>query len=170
MTPLQPGPLSPGMVSLLTAGRSDLGEMLYEAFWKRNGGGEPTWGDQADAIRNMWNAIASDAEAIAFRLVEEAAQGSGSSAAPIPTELAADRWADLERLAKAATPGPWQPQSFRADQSRVFNVLAGPSAVVARVHEGNPRRAEPNAAFIAAANPSTVLELIAAARAKEEGE
>lgn len=43
------------------AAAEPLGRALYEAFWKRNGGNEPAWCDQASAIRNMWDAIADDA-------------------------------------------------------------------------------------------------------------
>ncbi len=42
---------------------TDLGRRLYIAFWDRNGGYEnaPTWENQAEAIKNMWNNIAASA-------------------------------------------------------------------------------------------------------------
>lgn len=80
-----------------------------------------------------------------------------------------DQWTELERLAKAATQGEWRARTYRADQSRVSNLETVAGVILARVHEGNPRRAEANAAFFAALNPATVLELIAAARASSVG-
>lgn len=136
----------------------------------------------------------------AFRLVDEATGESaeyrdavraankltddeiwGSSAAPIPTEPVADRWADLERLAKAATPGPWRVAEDNnpfADGRHVFaNGLDGSDFVVLNLKTDQTfvtattrKQQQQNALFSAAANPSTVLELIAAARAKEAGE
>lgn len=42
-------------------GGEPIGRTLYESFWRRNGGGEPEWCDQASAIRLMWDEIANDA-------------------------------------------------------------------------------------------------------------
>jgi hypothetical protein len=85
--------------------------------------------------------------------------------------MSADRWAELERLCLGATPGPWQ------------NGISDLEGVVSlgSTDDGNVVCAPPdermelssakwpdNAAFIAAANPATVLELIAAARRGEE--
>ena len=62
-----------------------------------------------------------------------------------------DRWADLERLARKCTEGdPW----YTADDLQCQSI---------------PHLIPQDRAFISAANPSTVLELIAAARAKEAG-
>ena len=86
----------------------------------------------------------------------------------------ADRWADLERLAKAATPKRWKPfwgdaveavMCARTDEEVVFWTGFDASRTATTKAK---RRALMN--FIAAADPSTVLELIAAARAKEAGE
>src|SRR5690625_7693713 len=60
-------------------------------------------------------------------------------------------WDDLARLAQAATPGPWD-----YDDSTIY---AGDweSAIASYDFAGNPADAE----FIAAANPATILRLIA---------
>ena len=68
--------------------------------------------------------------------------------------MSEDRWADLERLANEARPGPWkrdrlEPECVRTDDDDI---------VVMEVESFC------DAAFIAAANPATILELIAAAR------
>lgn len=83
---------------------------------------------------------------------------------------------ELERLAKAATPGPWEP-AFRD------TVIAGPTkkntprevsggrGVVARVDDDDESlwaQAEANAEHIAAANPEVVLALVARVRLAEE--
>lgn len=89
-----------------------------------------------------------------------------------------DEWSELERLAEAATPGPWSAADWDDDfgENR-FTVQAtepeklspGQSFIwpdgirclrVAETMEGE-RPAE-DAAFIAAANPDTVLRLISA--------
>lgn len=119
-----------------------------------------------------------------------------------------DQWGELERLAKAATPGPWRweislsarsvelcggsPKSgFGAYDHSVMSFKRWGMGSAAPVfwswdgHLGHPQRADevavpvegrehhatwfrqidhPNAGYIAAANPATVLELIAAAR------
>jgi hypothetical protein len=67
--------------------------------------------------------------------------------AVVPTEPVADRWADLERLAKAA---------YR--DYGVADIAVG----------GGMRATVSVPAFIAAANPAAILELIAAARRDEE--
>lgn len=46
---------------------------------------------------------------------------------------------------------PWRVEKYRAPQSVVFNVLNADGLIVARVHEGNPKRADDNAHMIAAA-------------------
>lgn len=43
----------------------EAGEVLYNAFWSRNGGVFVAWKDQADAIVSMWRKIASDAALLA---------------------------------------------------------------------------------------------------------
>jgi hypothetical protein len=91
-----------------------------------------------------------------------------------------DQWAELERLAKEATPGPWGVHEQRPGPSTSVSgtfIHAGPDAaddtgfsLVARAYtrDGFEER-QHNAAFIAALNPSTVLKLIAAARAGAVG-
>lgn len=73
--------------------------------------------------------------------------------AVVPTEPVADRWADLERLVKAATPGPW------LNASGEWEIYG---------NDGDNKVAHAflraDQSFIAAANPATILELIAAAR------
>jgi len=70
--------------------------------------------------------------------------------APANPEPVADRWADLERLAKAAR-----------DLCAEANTVSGISWFTE--HELSTYEPE-DAAFIAAANPAAILELIAAAR------
>lgn len=231
---LQPGPLSPGMVSLLTAGRSVLlvrsygDQMRLATFLRATEDGtvlrvdeegqtvpncwgihrfsyigersDDGWitappggwksnpvGDARVQLRYDFGSTSTEKGSVAsqivegwwkrteaFRLVDEATGESGSSAAPIPTEPVADRWADLERLAKAATPGPWNDSGtsvddFDADCSMRMEWMPNgcPGDGDEDAVNANYRA---DAAFIAAANPSTVLELIAAARAKEAGE
>jgi hypothetical protein len=82
--------------------------------------------------------------------------------------MSEDKWTPLERLAKAATPGPW----LNTEVCKF--VLGGITEFVGfkilgrddeRVHsETDGVEKQENAAFIAAANPAAILELIAAAR------
>src|SRR5690606_14220472 len=71
-------------------------------------------------------------------------------------ELSEDRLAELEAMAKAATPGPW---SFRERAAEDYMVGSIDYELIAHVwhHEGD-------AAFIAATDPDTVLSLIAEVR------
>ena len=95
---------------------------------------------------------------------------------PLPKKTAMADLDKLKELAKAATPGPWE--HYRSVDARPHQV-AGPTAwrpigaktaVIADIprygYEAPEATAEQdaNAAFIAAANPATVLELIALAR------
>lgn len=72
----------------------------------------------------------------------------------------------LERLAKAATPGPWS----KFDKNNVIAVLhaASDRPVINWTgfdRDGTPRKVHrANAAYISAANPATVLELIGEVR------
>lgn len=77
-----------------------------------------------------------------------------------------DRWADLERLAKAATQGGRHVDRL----GPTFFVYVGPEPLcrLATGRRINTNKAD--AAFIAAANPAAILELIAAARAGEAGQ
>jgi hypothetical protein len=67
---------------------------------------------------------------------------------------------ELERLARAATPGPWQAAGY----SVTHEYKPGVSEAVAVSHIARPH----DAAFIAAANPETVLALIRIAKAASE--
>lgn len=107
-----------------------------------------------------------------------AALQEGSGALPasqsVPTQPLEPLLADLERLALAATPGHWYPELDKADQLRhVWTHIDDEPILVAVVmgDESDDVTPEPssNAAFIAAANPDTVLKLIAAVRASEAG-
>jgi hypothetical protein len=71
---------------------------------------------------------------------------------------------ELERLAKAATPGPWCDRGFGSIQPE-----SGGSLVAVTVTKGGclPDYVE-NSAFIAAANPAAILALIAEVRALRE--
>jgi len=73
--------------------------------------------------------------------------------------MSADRWAELERLAKAATPGHWM--TVEGANSHVFDLRV---TAVGDEYRCVAFSDDEDAAFIAAANPATVLELIAAAR------
>lgn len=113
--------------------------------------------------------------------------GQGSSAAPIPTEPLEPLLAELERLALAATPGPYEyeviPDDHDTNGIRVVStgllwestfdigkqypteVVGGSCCCCGTVGVNK----EEDAAYIAAANPATVLKLIAAVRAREVG-
>lgn len=87
-----------------------------------------------------------------------------------------DQWSGLEEAALAATPGPWGTHEQRPNSNTSVSgtfIHAGPDeaedtgfSLIARAYtrDGFEER-QHNAAFIAAANPSAVLALIAAARA-----
>lgn len=79
----------------------------------------------------------------------------------------------LEALAKAATPGPWKnvdtPAMSVCDEIHDANGTRIAMALTTRHPRDGEQfidfdQAEANAAFIAAANPATVLELIATVR------
>ncbi len=59
---------------------------------------------------------------------------------------------ELERLARAATPGPWTYEEFRNDKKEVLG------AVIKELGWSVDRE---NGSYVAAANPAVVLELIA---------
>ncbi|WP_312784639.1 hypothetical protein [Brevundimonas sp.] len=97
-----------------------------------------------------------------------------------PTEVleaGADEWSALERLAEAATPGPWSyrdmtPNTYGpafVDSAEVQSLaICGEAVGFSETHgfclqvDSEVRMA--NAAFIAAANPETIKRLIDAAR------
>lgn len=78
---------------------------------------------------------------------------------------------ELEKLAKQATPGPWHSASVDFGQGPVCLVSLSKAAIdplktenhIAAIVESE--NAERNSEFIAAANPDTVMKLIAVARA-----
>ena len=71
----------------------------------------------------------------------------------------------LEQLARAATPGPWSAEGDGAITWRGSTTsLAG---CVAKVTDPSHPSAKNDAAFIAAANPAAVLELVQRLRAAE---
>ncbi len=73
--------------------------------------------------------------------------------------MTADRWTELEALAKAATPGPWDAvegatsDGWWVERPHISTVVSDPTG--------------PDARYIAAANPQTVLDLIAHVRELE---
>lgn len=81
---------------------------------------------------------------------------------------------ELEKLAKQATPGPWHSASVDFGQGPVCLVSLPKAAIdplktenhIAAIMESE--NAERNSEFIAAANPDTVMKLIAVARAAIE--
>jgi len=81
--------------------------------------------------------------------------------------MSADRWAELERLATAITLRQWKLERSGPDTKKIGPYVYAPSCgAVAAVPLKSPMASDPEKylAFIAAANPATVLELIAAAR------
>ena len=88
-------------------------------------------------------------------------------------------WEELKKLAEAATPGPWEHLSHSAEEA-VYTPGRGSSAIsvdyvtqegvrekyrdeveAAKAEFGSKEMAQADAAFIAAFNPETILELIA---------
>lgn len=70
------------------------------------------------------------------------------------------KWEELKRLAEAATPGPWK--------SQLSSVKKGGRNIASHIHAGESlpigedvKRGQANAAYIAAANPAAILDLIA---------
>jgi hypothetical protein len=84
-----------------------------------------------------------------------------------------DRWGELEMLARAATPGPWNDSGgsvddFDADCAMRMEWMPNGSPEDGGEDEVNANW-KADTAFIAAANPSAVLELIAEARGRSVG-
>lgn len=73
----------------------------------------------------------------------------------------------LEALAKAATPGPWAHYETMQADNHVTAVTAG-GGILTGTHVCGPTYEKKNAEFIAAADPSTVLALIAELRQERE--
>lgn len=75
---------------------------------------------------------------------------------------------ELENLAKAATPGPWE-YELGSDDGFDHWQLFNPETLEYLVQDDSGVEPETrNLAFIAAANPATVLKLIAVVRAGKE--
>lgn len=74
----------------------------------------------------------------------------------------------LERLAMLATPGPWTDETEKGETYP--HCVTADGYYIASAHAACPRSEDgaENAAFIAAANPSVVLALIAEVRALRE--
>jgi hypothetical protein len=71
----------------------------------------------------------------------------------------------LEQLARAATPGPWHAvQGVKPNERAVTNRNG---AWFAELCDGSTRANDADAAFIAAANPAAVIELVQRLRAAE---
>ena len=77
-------------------------------------------------------------------------------------------WEELKKLAEAATPGPWDHETKKYSEAIYTPHRFGPSISISwgagsrnSPIWGTPERAKADAAFIAAFNPATVLELIA---------
>ena len=68
---------------------------------------------------------------------------------------------ELEKLAKAATAGPWHP--------RVEGILGSFNLDSGDIELRELPKSSENEKFIAAANPETILKLIAVARAARQG-
>lgn len=69
---------------------------------------------------------------------------------------------ELERLARAATPGPWE------DDNSVVKTERGTICYAHHSYEEEGWQAENNASLIAAANPATILSLIHRVREAED--
>lgn len=104
----------------------------------------------------------------------EAIAPSGDQLSGNPGILKSDDHAELARLAEAATPGPWVSErsvdewGVSVIASNETGHISNPTrgqvchvSVVAGASGDDPDLAQANAAFIAAANPATVLALIA---------
>lgn len=80
-------------------------------------------------------------------------------------ELTSAELDELERLAKAATPGPWgvDPTIYKHMAAEILARSPGAERGIAQVWEHS--QALPDAAYIASANPATMLRLISLARA-----
>lgn len=99
---------------------------------------------------------------------------SSTAGASIPTAPLDDPWAELETLARAASPGPWIRSGCRRKMGDEDCIMVGPDGfLIAALPIGQPRDhagAFKDAAFIAAANPAAVLKLIEAARPTAGGD
>jgi hypothetical protein len=76
---------------------------------------------------------------------------------------------DLRRLAEAATPGPWEARTETGHPGVLAIVPDGGFDWVCSLQVSNRPGFRRDAAFIAAANPQTVLALLDALAAKDAG-
>jgi hypothetical protein len=79
-------------------------------------------------------------------------------------DLTAGRLAELERLARAATPGPWERETDSDGNATPYLVMAGDIRISDTGWDVGKKQAGRNTAFIAAAHPGTVLALVAEVR------
>jgi len=82
---------------------------------------------------------------------------------------------ELEKLAKAATPGPWvgDTQGWDGHAQRIIYVADGSYKTLAKITgkwDGFEKDQDANTKFIAAANPEVVLALIKVVRLAKEVE
>ena len=99
----------------------------------------------------------------AIARVEGGFHGSRPQDAVVPSEPEADRWADLERLAREATQGPF---SLNDNQC----VIGESGQIVADYSMSARGHWEADAAYFSALAPAALLELIAAARGVRGGD
>ena len=81
-----------------------------------------------------------------------------------------DRWTELERLCDAASPGAWVAEGLPYDGHTDPCIRTSEGLYVAQtaydgLSQTTVHDVDADAAFIAAANPAAIKELIAAARA-----
>ena len=87
---------------------------------------------------------------------------SAAPAAPQAAGVAEDEWSELERLANAATQGPWSTCVRMGGDA----IVDAPSRPVARIdYRPDQASRDAEAAYIAAANPATIKRMIASLRA-----
>lgn len=127
-------------------------------------------GEGANLLSDQWGVswlsedLGEAEDIIAFRLSDqplspEEESGSLRASPFVPTEPLDDLLDRLERLAMAATPGDWK--TAATDDSLV---LKGRQKIASVFGVADNMWGAANAAFIAAANPATILKLIEAAR------
>lgn len=81
------------------------------------------------------------------------------------TAMLADQDKELRRLAEAATPGPWKiapagTKAYERADPYPFDMIQVAPARFVRTEGRSENEANSNAAFIAAANPATILSLL----------
>jgi hypothetical protein len=78
-----------------------------------------------------------------------------------------DKWTPRERLAKYASDGPWTYEKCIRSGLEIWGQYAASVVSSDELARHGAISREDDAAFIAAANPAAILELIAAARRAE---